>query len=119
MLRRLLHITSRIGMPGTLLSLGDAGGRILYLSAEMSPVSVVVGLEHDDVLALHEACSSWLREQDDREHPEPFTRPAPLVAGALVRSITDARSTSGTTAIAQTVQGFAPPTTVQTCTDVS
>jgi hypothetical protein len=90
MFRRLLHINSRVGMPGTLLQLSDAGGRVLYLSAEMSPVSVVVGLEHGDVLQLHDALSEWLRDQADRETPEPFAGPVPLVAGLIGRTLRDA-----------------------------
>lgn len=90
MLRRLLHINSRVGMPGTLLNLGDAGGRVLYLGSAMGPVSVVVGLEHDDVLQLHEATGTWLREQAEREEPAPFGRPAPLVAGSILRGFRDA-----------------------------
>jgi hypothetical protein len=93
MLRNLLRIASRVGMPGTLLSLGDAGGRVLYLSAEMNPLAVVVGMEHEDVLQLHDALSRWLREQADREAPAPFGRqlePVPLVAGAIGRGRIDA-----------------------------
>lgn len=99
-LRNLLRIQSRVGVPGTLLSLGDAGGRVLYLSAEMNPVSVVAGLDYEDARQLHEALAGWLREQADREAPAP-PRPAPfagvgasLVAGALGRLVADAgRST--------------------------
>jgi hypothetical protein len=90
MLRNLLRIASRVGIPGTLLSLGDAGGRVLYLEVAMSPVSVTAGLDHADVLQLHAALASWLRDQADRETPAPYGRPAPLVAGAIGRGRIDA-----------------------------
>lgn len=90
LIRSLLRISSRVGVPGTLLSLGDAGGRVLYLEACMAPVSVVAGLDYDDARQLHEALSAWLREQDDREHPAPYGRPAPLIAGAIDRGRVDA-----------------------------
>jgi hypothetical protein len=90
MLRNLLRIASRVGRPGTLLTLGDAGGRVLYLEVAMSPVSVVAGLDYDDARQLHEALSVWLRDQDDRETPAPFGRPAPLVAGLIGRTLADA-----------------------------
>jgi hypothetical protein len=85
LVRSLLRISSRVGVPGTLVSLGDAGGRVLYLEACMEPVSIVAGLDYDDARRLHEALSVWLRDQDDREAPVPFARPAPLVAGAIRR----------------------------------
>src|SRR4051812_10460943 len=92
--RRLLNIASRIGRPGTLLSLGDSGGRLLYLEAAMQPVSVVVALEADDVRELAAACTEWLADHD-RAH-RPFTRPtpAPLVAGALSRSYLNAQGST-------------------------
>jgi hypothetical protein len=85
--RELLNITSRIGRPGTLLRLGDAEGRVLYLEAAMNPVSVIVGLERDDVRRLRAACDSWLQE---REEPLPHRGPAPLVAGRIRAGLRDA-----------------------------
>jgi len=91
MLRSLLRIASRVGRPGTLLSLADSGGSLLYLEAAMHPVSVTVALHREDVAALAEACAGWLAEHD----PAPFGRPdpAPLIAGAVARGLADARST--------------------------
>jgi hypothetical protein len=91
-LRRLLTIRSRIGNPGTLVSLGHSGGSLLYLEAAMQPVSVVVALEVADVEQLHGALAEWLRERVDVVSPEPF-RPAadsPLIGGLLGRVMADA-----------------------------
>jgi hypothetical protein len=88
MFRTLLSIASRVGRPGTLLRLGDSDGRVLYLEAAMSPVSVVVGLERDDVRRLHATLSGWLAEREDS--PLPLRGPAPLVAGRIRRGLADA-----------------------------
>ena len=81
--RELLRISSRVGSPGTLLQLGDADGRILYLQAAMSPVSVVVGLEDDDVRRLHAALGEWLAGRAGQQ------RPAPLIAGRIRAGLAD------------------------------
>jgi hypothetical protein len=91
-LRRLLTIRSRRGNPGTLLSLGDAAGSLLYLEAAMEPVSVVVALEVDDVVELHAALAEWLRERADLSTGPAHTLPtgSPLVGGILGRVMADA-----------------------------
>lgn len=88
MLRNLLTIASRVGRPGTLLRVGDSTGRVLYLEAAMSPVSVIVGLERDDVKQLHAVLGSWLAEREDT--PPVRRGPAPLVAGRIGRAVQDA-----------------------------
>jgi hypothetical protein len=87
MLRKLLAIASRVGVPGTLLELGDSDGRLLYLSASMDPVSVIVGLERDDVRRLHASLGAWLAEREDAP---PRRSPAPLVAGRIGAGLRDA-----------------------------
>lgn len=77
MLRKLLTITSRVGRPSTRLDVGDSGGRILYLGANMHPVGVVVALERDQVRHLIAVCSSWLAELDQQPaaaHHHPLRR---------------------------------------------
>lgn len=91
-LRRLLTIPSRVGRPGTLLSLGHSDGNLLYLEVAMSPVSVIAALTVADAEQLHGALAEWLRERADTAHPEPIA-PAvgtPLVGGLLGRVMSDA-----------------------------
>lgn len=91
-LRRLLSIASRAGRPGTLLNVGDSGGRRLYLELVMEPVSIVAALDAVDVEQLHTTLAEWLRERDDVENPRPFPMPtgSPLVGGILGRVVADA-----------------------------
>lgn len=105
MFRELAKIASRVGRPGTLLRLGDAEGRILYLEAAMTPVSVIVGLERDDVRQLHAAMGAWLRDRD--EAPLPYRSPAPLVAGRIRAGLRDAATVQPCTVLAAD-QGIGP-----------
>ena len=113
--RELLRIDSRVGFPGTLVRLGDAQGRLLYLEVATSPIVQIAALEPDDVRQLHAALVEWLRDRD--EEPEPRVRvegrdvfyrhdgeefrvgtipdpsPAPLVAGRIGASLREAAST--------------------------
>lgn len=87
--RRLLRIASRVGRPGSLLSVGDSAGALLYLEAAMQPVSVVVALDYDDVADLHETLGTWLQEKSGQRREE-LREPAPLVAGSIDRGRLDA-----------------------------
>ena len=98
LLRNLLRIPSRVGVPGTLLQLGDAGGRVLYLELSMSPVSVIAGLDEHDAEQLHEALGTWLRERADQGLARPV--PAPRIPGILGRLLADADASTA----ARTVQ---------------
>lgn len=94
MYRNLLRIASRVGKPGTLLSVGHAEGAHLYLEVGMGPVSVVACLEREDVAQLVAACSGWLGERDTLERAEHYRAtdqiPAPLVAGRIGAGLRDA-----------------------------
>lgn len=76
-LQTLATIATRIGRPGALVRVGTSGGRLLYLEAAMTPVSVVAALERPDVLALRDALSAWLTETG----PTPVPAPAPAGGG--------------------------------------
>lgn len=93
MFRELVKIASRVGRPGTLLRLGDSDGRLLYLEAAMSPVSVVVGLERDDVRRLHSSLGAWLAEREDAP---PVPRSGSLVAGRIGAGLREASRTART-----------------------
>jgi hypothetical protein len=94
--RRLLRIASRVGRPGSLLSVGDSGGALLYLEAAMPPVSVIVALDLDDVADLHETLGTWLHEKS-AEHREELRAASPLVAGIIARGQLDAASVQSCT----------------------
>jgi hypothetical protein len=83
---KLCVIESRHGRPGSLLSVGHAEGKFLYLEVATSPVVQVVALERDDVLELRAALDAWLRENEEREP----SNVVPLVAGAIGRGRIDA-----------------------------
>lgn len=87
--RRLLRIASRVGRPGSLLSVGDSNGQLLYLEAAMQPVSIVVALDYDDVADLHATLGTWLHEQTAKHRGE-LREASPLVAGAIARGQIDA-----------------------------
>lgn len=92
MKHELLTIDARAGHPGTLLRAGHSGGRLLYLELRTSPVVQVAALDPDDVRSLRNACDLFLHEHAERG---PHAGPAPLVGGAVSRSLADAAARWG------------------------
>lgn len=97
--RELVRIASRVGFPGTLVRLGDAQGRLLYLEVSTSPMVQVAALELEDVRELYAAMGEWIRDRDeaplyvsgDGRRWEP-AEDVPLVAGRISAGLQDART---------------------------
>lgn len=100
--RELLRIPARVGFPGTLVRLGDAAGRLLYLELQTGPMVQVAALELEDVRALHAAVGEWIRDREDaplytssdgRRWQSADAEVVPLVAGRIGATLRDAAAT--------------------------
>lgn len=90
-MRELYCLNSRRGFPGTLVRVGDSLGSLLFVELRTAPIVQVAALDRDDVAELVAVLGEWLREG------LPSPAPAPLVAGAIGRGLTDAATVQSRT----------------------
>lgn len=87
--RRLLTLASTRGRPGTVLSVGDSAGSTLFVELSMPPVTVVAALDAVAARELRDTLTEWLHDHAADPRAE-LRGPAPLVAGRIAASVTDA-----------------------------